>query len=95
MIDPSIYNSRVKTTDSFPSIPSETYYGTIGDQQAPDGSQLNIEDVVNGNSKLIYVKAGTGFTTGIPKETTSVTVATALANGANSSIESYTYAYPL
>ena len=75
--------SRTSTNDSFPSTPVETFYGTIGDKLSPDGSQLNIEQVINGNSKLIYVKAvGLLFTSGLPRE---IRLATALANGANSS----------
>jgi hypothetical protein len=74
---------RVKSTDSFPTTPEETFYGTIGDVLAPDGSQLNVEQVVNGVSKHIYLKAvGASFTSGLPKE---ITTATALSNGADSS----------
>lgn len=40
------------------STPVETWYGSSGDLLAPNGSQLNIESVVNGNSKYIYLNNG-------------------------------------
>jgi hypothetical protein len=56
-------------TSANDSNPDETFYGTIGDYKAPDGSQLNIEQIVNGVSKYIYVN-NKGMTDGtVPKHT--------------------------
>ena len=75
--------SRATVRDSFPSTPVETFYGTIGNNLAPDGSQLNITQIVNGVSKYIYVSPIT-MTSGIVMEQITVL---ALANGADSDSE--------
>jgi len=46
---------RESTNDSFPAEAEETFLGTAGDLLAPNGSQLNIEEVINGRSQYIYV----------------------------------------
>lgn len=35
----------------------ETFYGTVGDYLAPNNTQLNIEQVVNGVSKYVYINS--------------------------------------
>ena len=40
--------------------PLETFYGTIDNQQDENKNQMQIEQVVNGNSQFIYVNAKTG-----------------------------------
>jgi len=47
--------SRETTSDAFPAEAEETFYGTAGDLLAPNGTQLNIEEVVNGRSQFIYI----------------------------------------
>ena len=40
--------------------PAETFYGTIGNVLSNDGKQLNLAQAVNGVSKYVYVKVGSG-----------------------------------
>ena len=42
----------------------ESYYGTLSPQQDDDGKSLFIDDVVNGSSKLLYVKSRVGSSFG-------------------------------
>jgi len=42
--------------------PVETFYGTLGPQLDVEKRELNIESVINGNSKYIYVKSNTAYT---------------------------------
>jgi len=74
--------TRTTTADSFPTTAIEEFYGSLGDLLGPDGSNLNIEQRVNGISKYIYVK-NYGLTAGTNPMYVSAT--TALANGADSS----------
>jgi hypothetical protein len=39
------------------STPAETFYGTVGDYVSPNGEQLNIQQIVNGVSKYIYINS--------------------------------------
>lgn len=75
--------TRDDTLSSWSSSPVETFYGTIGDNLAPDGSQLNITQIVNGVSKYIYVST-VNMTSGITMEQRAIR---ALANGADSGSE--------
>ena len=82
--------SRTDSGSAFGDV-LETWYGTIGDNLAPDGSQLNIEDIVNGNSKYIYVN-DSGLTAGVPNESpdetaSGIKTAMALENGDDSALE--------
>ena len=75
--------TRTASGDAYPTTPVETFYGTIGNNLAPDGSQLNITQVVNGVSKYIYVST-VNMSSGIPMEQRNTLT---LANGADSSSE--------
>jgi phage tail sheath protein FI len=74
---------KSETSVSFPSIPEEIFYGTLGDRIAPDGTQLNIAQVVNGKSSYVYVKSNASVGS-IPLQ---ITTAKALANGADSAAQ--------
>ena len=50
-----VYERATETSD-FPSVASETFYGTIGNVLGPNGANLNIEKAINGVSKFIYVE---------------------------------------
>lgn len=75
--------TRTTSGDAFPTTPVETFYGTIGNNLAPDGSQLNITQIVNGVSRYIYVST-VNMASGIPMEQRAVR---ALANGVDSANE--------
>jgi len=74
---------RTTSSDAFSTTPIETFYGTIGNNLAPDGSQLNITQIINGVSKYIYVTP-VNMTSGLVMEQNNVR---ALANGADTTSE--------
>lgn len=74
---------RTTSSDAFSTTPIETFYGTIGNNLAPDGSQLNITQIINGVSKYIYVSP-VNMTSGLVMEQHN---ALALANGADTTSE--------
>lgn len=53
--------------------PVETWYGTIGYQKDAKNNQLRLKEIVNGNSKYIYVVLGSGtMPTDVRPETTKI-----------------------
>lgn len=76
--------TRTTSADSFGTTPEESFLGSSGDLTSPNGTQLNIEQVVNGNSNYIYVKSN--LSDGETPISTSGNTS-ALDNGVDSSTE--------
>jgi hypothetical protein len=55
-----VSNSTLTSKNALRITPVETWYGSLDSTQDADGNDLFIENVVNGNSKYIYVKATSG-----------------------------------
>lgn len=83
-----VYVKATSDDTSFPTNPEETFYVSNEYVRDSGGAQLYAQDVINGNSKYIYVKPnGTTY----PHEVHSSGSPVALANGADSST---TYTVP-
>jgi hypothetical protein len=78
--------SVYKKEDKYSSFGSavETFYGTLGDVFADDGTNLNIKNAINGVSKYLYVAIAAEPTDGtvvVPKTIASAVRATLTYNG--------------
>lgn len=69
-INTQITNGSILISDL---SPVETWYGTLGFQKDAKNNQLRLKEIVNGNSKYIYVVLGTGtFPTDVRPEITKL-----------------------